>query len=252
MLRARAGARFRPDPVHPGPDAGRHPRLQPVQLPDQPVHPDPRARSSASCCSPTRSTAPRPRPRRPCSRRCRSARVTIDGETHRLADALHGGRDPESDRAAGRLSAARGAARPLPVQASDGLSLGRGGEEDRRRPRRPLRRAAARGLGDRAEGRRRRGSPRRSPRSRRCRWSTRSTDYVVALVRATREAPDLEGGASPARGGDAGRRGAGAGGARRARLCHPRRRQGAGAGGAAPPRASSRPPPRSRAGRSRA
>ena len=78
------------------------------------------------------------------------------------------------------------------------------------------------------------------------------TDYVVALVRATREAPDLEGGASPARRRDAGRRGAGAGGARRPRLCHPRRRQGAGAGGAAPPRRSSPPPPRSRAGRSRA
>ena len=73
VLRARARARLRAHPVHPRPDAGRHPRLQPVQLPDQPVHPDPRARSSASCCSPTRSTAPRPRPRPPCSRRCRSA-----------------------------------------------------------------------------------------------------------------------------------------------------------------------------------
>jgi hypothetical protein len=69
-----AGPGLRPHPVHAGPDAGRHPRLQPVQLPDQPVHAHPRARSSASCCSPTRSTAPRPRPRPPCWRRCRSAR----------------------------------------------------------------------------------------------------------------------------------------------------------------------------------
>ena len=33
-----------------------------------------RARSSATSCSPTRSTAPRPRPSRRCSRRCRRAR----------------------------------------------------------------------------------------------------------------------------------------------------------------------------------
>ena len=61
-------------------------------------------------------------------------------------------------------------------------------------------------------------------------------DYVVALVRATREAPDLEGGASPR----AAAMLAGAARARAAldgaRLCHARRRQGAGAGGAAPPR----------------
>ena len=42
--------------------------------------------------------------------------VTIDGKTHRSAT-VHGGRDAEPDRAAGHLSAARGAARPLPVQA---------------------------------------------------------------------------------------------------------------------------------------
>ena len=36
LLRAGARARFRPDPVHPGPDAGRHHRRQPVQLPDLP------------------------------------------------------------------------------------------------------------------------------------------------------------------------------------------------------------------------
>ena len=76
--------------------------------------------------------------------------VTIDGEPRIAVAALHGGRDPEPDRAAGRLSAARGAARPLPVQAAGDLSAA---------PRRSgrsspltahaLRRAAARGLGDR-------------------------------------------------------------------------------------------------------
>ena len=49
-------------------------------------------------------------------------RVTLDGETHPLPDALHGGGDAEPDREPGRLSAARGAARPLPVQAAGALS----------------------------------------------------------------------------------------------------------------------------------
>ena len=61
-------------------------------------------------------------------------------------------------------------------------------------------------------------------------------NYVVALVRATREAPDLEAGASPARRRDAGRRRPRPRRARRPRLCDAGRRQGAGAAGAAPPR----------------
>ena len=48
--------------------------------------------------------------------------VTIDGTSHPLVDRLHGGRHPEPDRAGGDLSAARGAARPLPVQGPDRLS----------------------------------------------------------------------------------------------------------------------------------
>ena len=69
---------LQPDPVHPRPDAlghhrdrgdpgGQGDRRPPVQVP-------PRARSSPTSCWPTRSTGPRPRPRRPCSRRCRSGR----------------------------------------------------------------------------------------------------------------------------------------------------------------------------------
>jgi hypothetical protein len=60
-------------------------------------------------------------------------------------------------------------------------------------------------------------------------------DYVVDLVRATRSAPDLEP-APPRARRLAGRRRAGARGAGRARLRHPRRRQGARARRAAPPR----------------
>ena len=37
------GMDIRPHPVHARPAAGRYPRLQPVQFPDQPVHPDARA-----------------------------------------------------------------------------------------------------------------------------------------------------------------------------------------------------------------
>src|SRR3546814_4467858 len=47
--------------------------------------------------------------------------------------ALHRARDPEPDRTAGRLSAARGAARPFSVQAGRRLSRRRGGTADRRR-----------------------------------------------------------------------------------------------------------------------
>ena len=61
------------------------------------------------------------------------AAVTIDGEIHHARRPLHRGRDPEPDRVRGHLSAARGAARPLPVQDHDRLSRrGRGGEILRR------------------------------------------------------------------------------------------------------------------------
>ena len=123
--------------------------------------------------------------------------VTIDGETHRLPDRFMviATQNPIEQQGV----------YPLPEAQLDrflfkhlhGLSLGRGGEEDRRRPRRPLRRAAARGMGDRAQGRARPRSPRRSPRSRRSRWSARSS--IMSSLWSARPArrADLEGGASP-------------------------------------------------------
>ena len=45
-----------------------------------------RGRSSPTSSWPTRSTAPRPRRRPPCSRPCRSAQVTVGQETYNLPD----------------------------------------------------------------------------------------------------------------------------------------------------------------------
>ena len=72
--------------------------------------------SSRNCSSPTRSTARRRRRRPPCWRRCRSGRSPPAATTPRAARAVLRPRDAEPDRAGGHLSAARGAARPLPVQ----------------------------------------------------------------------------------------------------------------------------------------
>ena len=74
----RAEPELQPDPVHARPDAvghhrhrgdpgGQGDRRPPVQVP-------PRARSSRTSSWPTRSTGRRPRPRPPCSKRCRSGR----------------------------------------------------------------------------------------------------------------------------------------------------------------------------------
>ena len=174
MLRAGAGARFRAHPVHAGPDAGRHPRLQPVQLPDQPVHADPRPDLLRAAAR-----------RRDQPHAAQDAGGPARGDAgarghHRRRDPpparpLHGDRDPESDRAAGRLSAARGAARPLPVQAQDGLSRA----PRRRRRSSPATAPASARRGPRIGGSSRGSTPRRSPRrsrrSRRSRWSTTSS-----------------------------------------------------------------------------
>ena len=73
-------------------------------------------RSSPTCCSPTRSTAPRRRPRRRCSRRWRSGRSRWRGAPA-AARPVRGRRDPEPGRVRGHLPAAGGPARPLPAQA---------------------------------------------------------------------------------------------------------------------------------------
>ena len=60
-------------------------------------------RSSRTWCSPTRSTAPRRRRSRPCSRPCRSARSRSAGETHHAGRAVPRARDAEPDRDGGHL-----------------------------------------------------------------------------------------------------------------------------------------------------
>ena len=163
--------------------------------------------------------------------------VTIDGESHAARRPLHGGRDPEPDRAAGRLSAARGAARPLPVQADGRLSR-RSRKSGRSSPRTARSKTAmepsAWGVERKADA----DDDRRRDRQRSTsvRLVDEVIDYIAALVRGTRENRRPRMRREPARRGDARRRGARARGARRARLRHPRRRQGARAGAAAPPR----------------
>ena len=73
-LVAAAVARLPPHPVHARPAADRHHRQPhpPGARRPEGVRLPCRVRSSPTCCWPTRSTAHRPRPRRRCSRRCRS------------------------------------------------------------------------------------------------------------------------------------------------------------------------------------
>ena len=72
----RAGARpgLPPAAVHPRPAARRRDRLVPLRPAHRTTSPSGPGRSSPTCCSPTRSTAPRRRPSRRCWRRCRSGR----------------------------------------------------------------------------------------------------------------------------------------------------------------------------------
>ena len=122
--------------------------------------------------------------------------VTIDGQSHRARRPVHGRRDPESDRAARRLSAARSAARPIPVQADRRLSLARGREEDHRHPRREEGDDGAFDLGRRAQGELKQIAAAMTAVNE-IRLVDEVIDYVAALVRGTRENPDLESGASP-------------------------------------------------------
>ena len=162
--------------------------------------------------------------------------VTFDGTTHSLGQQLHGGGDAEPDRAPGRLSAARGAARPLPVQAPGQLP---------RRARRsarssPVMAAARPRMNSQATTSSRRstapGCRRRWRRSARSRWSTTWSATSPHSYAARGKARELEVGASPRAGVMLAEGRARQGGARRARLCHPRRRQGACRAGAAPSR----------------
>ena len=72
--RRRRRRQLLPAAVHPGPDAGRHRRHPGVAALDRALRHRARARSSPTWCWPTRSTGPRPRCSRPCSRRWPSGR----------------------------------------------------------------------------------------------------------------------------------------------------------------------------------
>ncbi len=84
-----AGPGLRPGAVHPRPAAGRPHRLVPLQPEGAAASSSGAARSSPGWCSPTRSTGRRRRRSRRCSRRCRSGRSTVEGETFPLPDPFH-------------------------------------------------------------------------------------------------------------------------------------------------------------------
>ena len=120
----------RPPPVHARPAAGRH-RRHP-DLPGQ--HRDASTSSSdrswSTSCSPTRSTGPRPRCSRRCSRSWPSTRSRIGGADVPGPRSVPRAGHPEPDRVRGRVPPARGPARPLPDEGRRRLpEPGRGGRD---------------------------------------------------------------------------------------------------------------------------
>ena len=107
-----------PDPVHAGPDAGRHHRHEHPRRRGRPagLHVPVRARSSRTSCSPTRSTGRRRRPSRACSRRCRSTRSRSPGNRYKLEPPFFVLATQNPLEMEGTYPAARGAARPVPLQ----------------------------------------------------------------------------------------------------------------------------------------
>ena len=120
---ARQGRRGRPRPrlqagaVHARPDAVRRDRPGDLRAADGHASASARDRCSPTCCWPTRSTGRRRRPRPRCSSRWRSARSSIEGDRPPAARPVRRRRHPEPGGVRGHLPVARGAARPLPVQA---------------------------------------------------------------------------------------------------------------------------------------
>ena len=127
----------------------------------------------------------------------------IPGDARRAdaaaAEAVHGAGDAEPGRDRRHVSAARGAARPLPVQDRDRLSVARRGSRRRRaRDRRPGRRRAAAGGREPRARRARRAQP-AAARGAVSASTSRSIDYAVRIVRATRDWPGLAVGSGLAR-----------------------------------------------------
>ena len=185
--------------VHPRPDARRRHRLAGLRRAHGRVPLPRRARSSPTCCSPTRSTARRPRPRRRCSRRWRSGRSRSTACRAPLPDPFIVARHAEPGRVRGHLPAARGPARPVPVQADGPLP-------DRATRRSPSCAGTPPGstrTTSPAAGRRARspGRPTSPPAARavraRCRSRPRSSATSSTSCRATRQSPSLRLGVSP-------------------------------------------------------
>jgi MoxR-like ATPase len=121
--------------------------------------------------------------------------VSIDGTDHTLGR-VHRRRHAEPDRAAGHLSAARGAARPLPVQAGDRFPAGgrRNGDPETARRRtagsRPGDECPLEGAGCGRAG--------RNPEAGRRHHGLKDDilAYILRLMRATRESSEIAYGAS--------------------------------------------------------
>ena len=119
--------------------------------------------------------------------------VSIEGTTHRLPGPVPRPRDPEPGRVRGHVRAAPGPARPVPAAGPHRLPGRRRRAADR--PPLPGGRGAARRHRARASTRERLLEVRDLVRT--VRVADEVEAYLVAVVRATREHPDLELGASP-------------------------------------------------------
>ena len=145
-----------------------------------PLHP--RARSSRTSSSPTRSTARRRKTQAALLEAMQEYQVTVGGVRYRARAAVVRARDAEPDRAGRHLSAARGAARSLHVQRRDRLPDGRRGAAHPRR--------------DDGDARRRSSTPSRRGEEieqlhalvREIPAAENVVDYAARLVRATRPA----------------------------------------------------------------
>ena len=237
--------------VHPGPDARRHHRVDGHRRPSRASSASARARSSPTCCWPTRSTGRRPRPSRRCWRRWRRARSRSTGSRAGCPAPFLVAATQNPVEYEGTYPLPGGPARPVPAQA---------GAADAR-PRRPSwRSCAGTPPGSTRATSRRPASPRSPgpttspparppsggaglPRGGRLHRRHRPRHPRVALARAS--------GRQPARGHRAAARGPGLGVADRSRLRHSRRRQGAGPRHARPTGSGCAPRPSSRASTSR-
>ena len=223
--------------VHPGPDAGRRHRLAGVRRAQPASSSSARARSSPTCCSPTRSTGRRRRRRPSLLEAMEERQVSVDGHPAPAARPVHRRRHPEPGRVRGHLPAAGGPARPLPAEAR--RPAARAGTRRSRccRATPPgSTRATSPRPGSRPVAGRRRSRRGAAPLSAPVTVADEVIGYVVDLVPRDPAVALPASWASPPAGATALLDdGQGVGLAVRPRLRHARRRQGAGPAGAAPP-----------------